>query len=249
MRMSRIFVEVELATGRVLELPVETAVYAVKVLRLRTGDPLVLFNGRGGEFQAMLGEGTRGRVLVEVGAHRDVERESSLAVTLGLGISRGERMDFGVQKAVELGVSEVAPLVSERCVVQLDQGRAATRLEHWRRVMASACEQCGRNRLPRLLEVTALADWLTNTSGACRLVLTPGADASLADLPVPDGPVVLLTGPEGGLAPAELALATRAGFTPLRLGPRTLRTETAVVAALAALQTCWGDLGGATRPS
>ena len=243
MRISRVYIEADLATGRVLELSPEAAAYVGRVLRLRSGDPLVLFNGHGGEFEAMVGAGSRGRFLVEVGAHRDLERESPLAITLGLGVSRGERMDYGLQKAVELGVAEVVPLLTERCVVQLDRERAVTRLTHWRRVMASACEQCGRNRVPRLGEITGIADWLETVAAVRRLVLSPVAATALADLPPPEGPVVLLVGPEGGLAPVEVALAERAGFTPLRLGPRVLRTETAVVAALAAIQGRWGDLG------
>ena len=244
MRVSRLFLDADLSPGRVVELPPEAASYVGRVLRLRTGDPVTLFNGRGGEWEARVGEGSRGRFLVEVGEHRARDRESPLAVTLGLGISRGERMDFGLQKAVELGVAEVVPLVTERCVVQLDAERALSRRVHWHRVMASACEQCGRNRLPRLGEVAGVADWLAAASSGARLVLSPVAEAALGDLPRPQGTVTLLIGPEGGLAPAELALAAHWGFTPLRLGPRILRTETAVVAALAALQACWGDLAG-----
>ena len=244
MRVSRLFLDGDLSPGRVIGLPPEAANYVGRVLRLRSGDPVTLFNGRGGEWEARVGEGSRGHFVVEVGEHRARESESPLAVTLGLGISRGERMDFGLQKAVELGVAEVVLLVTERCVVQLDAERALSRRAHWHRVMASACEQCGRNRLPRLGEVAGVADWLGAAGSGARLVLSPVAEAALSDLPRPQGTVTLLIGPEGGLAPAELALAAHWGFTPLRLGPRILRTETAVVAALAALQACWGDLAG-----
>lgn len=242
MRVSRLFLDGDLSPGRVIELSPEAVNYVARVLRLRSGDPVTLFNGRGGEWEARVGEGSRGRFVVEVGEHRARESESPLAVTLGLGISRGERMDFGLQKAVELGVAEVVPLVTERCVVQLDADRALSRRVHWLRVMASACEQCGRNRLPRLGEVTGVADWLGAAGSGTRLVLSPVAETALSELSRPQGSVTLLIGPEGGLAPAELALAAYRGFTPLRLGPRILRTETAVVAALAALQACWGDL-------
>ena len=178
MRVSRLFLDADISPGRVVELPPEAASYVGRVLRLRTGDPVTLFNGRGGEWEARVGEGSRGRFLVEVGEHRARDRESPLAVTLGLGISRGERMDFGLQKAVELGVAEVVPLVTERCVVQLDSERALSRRVHWHRVMASACEQCGRNRLPRLGEVAGVADWLAAASSGARLVLSPVAEAA-----------------------------------------------------------------------
>jgi 16S rRNA (uracil1498-N3)-methyltransferase len=242
--VSRIYLDADLAAGRLADLPAETAAYAVRVLRLRSGDPLVVFNGRGGEYRARLAAGSHGRTLVEVESHSDRECESPLPVTVGLGVSRGERMDHGLQKATELGAEALVPLLTERCVVQLDPERAASRLEHWRHILASACEQCGRNRLPRLGPVTPIADWLAQAGGGARFVLSPTGEASLRDLPAPTGPVVLLIGPEGGLAPAELALARSAGFATLRLGPRTLRTETAVVAALAAIQGLWGDLGG-----
>jgi 16S rRNA (uracil1498-N3)-methyltransferase len=243
-RVTRIHVEAGLAPGRVVDLPEDPATHVARVLRGRAGDPVVLFDGRGGEFEGVLAVVSRGRVAVAVGAHRAVERESPVAVTLGIGISRGERMDYGLQKATELGVAHLVPLLAERCVVQLDAERSAARLAHWRRVVVSACEQCGRNRVPGLAPARPLPDWVGEEASERRLVLSPEADATLATLPRPTGTVALLVGPEGGLAPAELGVAVRAGFTPVRLGPRILRTETAVVAALAAIQACWGDLGG-----
>ena len=248
MRISRVYIEADLATGRVLELSPEAAAYVGRVLRLRSGDPLVLFNGHGGEFEAMVGAGSRGRFLVEVGAHRDLERESPLAITLGLGVSRGERMDYGLQKAVELGVAEVVPLLTERCVVQLDRERAVTRLTHWRRVMASACEQCGRSLLPVVEPALELPRYLAGPRGGSRrMVLSPTAAASVAAIAERlvgnAAGVELLIGPEGGLEAAEVAAAVNAGFEPASLGPRVLRTETAGIAALALLQALAGDLG------
>jgi 16S rRNA (uracil1498-N3)-methyltransferase len=244
MRLTRLYLETALAPGRVVDLPEDAATHVARVLRGRPGDPLIVFDGRGGEFEGVLSRVARGRVAVAVGVHRPVDRESPLPVTLGIGISRGERMDYGLQKATELGVTRIVPLIAERCVVQLDPERAVARLAHWRRVVVSACEQCGRNRIPDLTPVRPVADWVGEEAGEPRLVLSPEGEASLASLARPTGAVTLLIGPEGGLAPAELALAVRGGFTPVRLGPRILRTETAVVAALAAIQACWGDLGG-----
>lgn len=246
MRLSRLHVDAELRPGATVDLSAEAASYLARVLRLRPDDPLVVFDGRGGEYDGTVVSVTRAGVRLAVGEHRAVERESPLAVTLGLGVSRGERMDYGLQKATELGVQEVVPLLTARCVVQLDTERSASRLGHWRRVVASACEQCGRNRLPRVGAPQTLDGWLARPPAGLRLVLSPSAPLALRDLDLPQGPVTLLVGPEGGLAPAELTLAVRAGFTPLRLGPRVLRTETAVVAALSALGACWGDLGGGT---
>jgi 16S rRNA (uracil1498-N3)-methyltransferase len=246
-RVSRLHVDTELTAGAELALRGERARYLGKVLRARPGDRLVLFDGRGGEFEATVIGLARERVDLAIGVRREVDRESPLAVTLGLGISRGERMDYALQKATELGVAAIVPLLTERCVVQLDAERAAGRAAHWGGVIASACEQCGRNRVPVLAPVSGLTEWLAVGPGGLRLVLSPAADAALGDLAPPRAGLTLLIGPEGGLEPAELALAARAGFRALRLGPRVLRTETAVVAALAAIQACWGDLAGAVH--
>jgi 16S rRNA (uracil1498-N3)-methyltransferase len=161
---------------------------------------------------------------------------------LGLGITRGERMDYAIQKAVELGVARIAPLISERCVVRLDPERWAQRAAHWHKVVISACEQCGRNRPPQLAEPVKLGAWLGAQEGL-RLFCDPRAATGLRELAPPEGPVCLLAGPEGGFSSEERDLAREAGFTPVRLGPRVLRAETAAVAALGALQTLWGDLG------
>ena len=247
MRVSRLHVDGTLVPGTRIELGGERAGYLGRVLRARPGDRLVLFDGQGGELEATVTAVARERVAVAVGLRREVDRESPLAVTLGIGISRGERMDYALQKSTELGVAAVVPLLTERCVVQLDRERAASRLAHWTKVLIGACEQCGRSRLPALAPVTGLSDWLAGRVSGLRLVLSPEADTNLADLTPPEGELTLLIGPEGGLEPAEIALAARAGFRALRLGPRILRSETAVVAALAAIQARWGDLGGGAR--
>lgn len=214
------------------------------VLRLKAGDDLVLFDGAGGEYVAtVLRAGKRG-VTVAVREHRAVSRESPLAVTLAQAISSGERMDYTIQKAVELGVAAIQPLAAARSVVRLSAERAGRRASHWHAIAVAACEQCGRNSVPPIAAVAPLERWLAQLPAAGpapRLLLTPRGDARLRELERPAHAVLLLAGPEGGLTPGEEAAARRAGFVPLGLGPRVLRTETAAVAALAAMQSLWGD--------
>lgn len=243
MRIHRIYHPEPLDTGREVTLGGEDARYLTRVLRLAPGAPLVLFDGRGGEYAGEIA-GTAGRreVTVRVGSHRPVERESSLPVTVAQGISRGERMDHVVQKCTELGIDRLVPLACERGVVRLDERRAEARREHWQRIAAEACRQCGRNRLPAIAPVTAIEDWLAAPAAGTCVVLAPEAGQRLADLPRPDGRLTLLIGPEGGLTEQESLAARDAGFRPLRLGPRILRTETAAVAAVTAAQLLWGDL-------
>lgn len=230
-----------LAEGQLLDLPPRAAHHAARVLRLAPGDPLVLFSGEGGEFAAQVVAAARGAVKVRVGAHRSGDRESPLALTLAQALLSGEKMDLVIQKAVELGAARVQPLATARDVARLAGERAGKRLAHWQAVAVAACEQCGRNRVPEVAPVQGLARWLGAAPGAARFVLAPGAGAGLRALDPPAGPAVLLVGPEGGLAPEELAAAEAAGFRRLTLGPRVLRTETAGLAALAALQALWGD--------
>jgi len=179
---------------------------------------------------------------VAIEHHDPVERESPLQVTLVQALSSGERMDFTIQKAVELSVSRIVPVESERCVVRLKGERAEKRAAHWRQVVISACEQCGRNRIPEVCIVSPLDVWLAaEVSEAQRWMLLPGAHTALRDLPRLQKPIDLLVGPEGGLTDAEADAARRAGYQPVSLGPRVLRTETAAPALLAALQALWGD--------
>lgn len=237
--MTRLHVPQPLREGQLVELPPQAVRHVLQVLRLGVGAPLTLFNGEGGEYPAELVSVDRRKAVARIGVRRDIERESPLDLRLAQCVSKGERMDYTIQKAVELGVRGIMPLISARTVVQLDARRWARRSEHWRSVIAAACEQCGRNRLPECGAATELAPWLHRGSGL-RLVLDPVSGAPLASLPVPSA-VTLLVGPEGGLSAEELALARRSGCTPVRLGPRVLRTETAGVAALAAMQALWGD--------
>lgn len=224
------------------DLPAEAAHHAAKALRLKAGDHIVLFDGRGGEYPAVITAMTKLAVSVEIGHWVEREIESPLNVTLAQGISGGDKMDFTLQKAVELGVSHIQPIACERSVVRLSGERAEKRLRHWQQVVISACEQCGRNHVPDVGPILSLGDWLgTLHTGALRLTLAPNAPASLRELAPPTDPVTLLVGPEGGLAPGEIKAATCKQFTPVRLGPRVLRTETAALAAVAAMQALWGD--------
>ncbi|MEJ2565823.1 MAG: 16S rRNA (uracil(1498)-N(3))-methyltransferase, partial [Gammaproteobacteria bacterium] len=203
--------------------------------------PLILFNGEGGEFAATVTDIDKRTVTVAVGDFQPTEREPPLQLHLAQGISRGERMDYTIQKAVELGVSRIIPLFTEHCGVRLDGERLARRVRHWQGVVIGACEQCGRNHIPRIDSPVTLAQWLMTPAEGLRVVLAPDAQRTLAQFPVPTDPVMLLIGPEGGLSDQEISQAQAAGYLGLRLGPRILRTETAAVAALAAMLGIWGD--------
>jgi 16S rRNA (uracil1498-N3)-methyltransferase len=238
-RVPRIFVDSTLHTGLSLTLDARAAQHVGQVLRLRPGAELVLFDGSGCDYAAVLERCDRRACQARLGERLGEEAEPALTIALGIGISRGERMDFAIQKAVELGVSGITPLQTARSVVQLDAGRMERRLQHWRGVLLGACEQSGRSRLPELETPVDLGTWLDRCDGG--LVLYHRAEATLAVLPAPAGRINLLIGPEGGLDPAELAQAQAGGLVPVRLGPRVLRTETAPLAAIAAIQALWGD--------
>jgi 16S rRNA (uracil1498-N3)-methyltransferase len=238
----RIFCPSPLAAGSKFDLAPGAAHHVLRVLRLQAGDALTLFDGAGGEYHAELAQATRRGVAVHVIEHRDIERESPLTVTLVQGLAAADRMDQVVQKAVELGATAIAPVGATRSVARLEGARAQRRVEHWRQIVIAACEQSGRNRLPQVDLPCALATWLSTPSAAAlRVLLLPDAAAALADLGRPAGPVELLVGPEGGFTAEEAAAARAAGFRPVRLGPRVMRTETAGPAMLAAMHALWGD--------
>ncbi|HKZ73402.1 MAG TPA: 16S rRNA (uracil(1498)-N(3))-methyltransferase [Steroidobacteraceae bacterium] len=242
MRLTRVYVDVPLGTGRTAELGGDAANHVLRVLRLRAGDALTLFDGRGGEYAARIAGMRRAGVTVEVGEHAALERESPLDLTLVQGMARGERTDFIIQKATELGVTRIVPVASERSVVRLEAEQARRKLAHWRAVAVAACEQCGRNRLPAIEEPRKFADALAQEADV-RLLLDPQAGTPLAARVRGARRIALLVGPEGGFTDLETGLALRAGFQPSRTGPRVLRTETAAVAAIAAIQAIAGDLG------
>jgi 16S rRNA (uracil1498-N3)-methyltransferase len=242
-RVARIHTDSMLRAGGVSLLPEDAAHHAVHVLRLRAGDELILFNGRGGEYAGRIAAVDRLRVSVDVLEHRRLERESPLAVTLVQGVSAGEKMDFTVQKATELGVAAVQPVVAARSSGRITGERAALKRAHWRRVAIAACEQCGRNRIPEILPVLPLAEYCRVPAAAgARLLLSPQAQLGLrAAAARLDGAATLASGPEAGFGAEEEAMLVAAGFVPVRLGPRVLRTETAALAALAALNALAGD--------
>lgn len=243
MRLTRVFIDADLQSGQRLTVEGSAGNHIVRVLRLRVGDTLTLFNGRGGEYGGRIVEMRRDTVQVSVLEHRDDERESPFHLTLAQGISRGERMDWVVQKATELGVSRIAPLFTERSMVRLDEKQAARKVQHWRAIAIAACEQSGRNQVPGIETPTGLYDMLEQrTKSGAALILSPGAALRISDVPAPGAGATVLIGPEGGLAEVEQETALRSGFTPVRLGPRVLRTETAAVCALTLLQQKFGDL-------
>jgi 16S rRNA (uracil1498-N3)-methyltransferase len=268
MRLTRIYVEAALSPGLVVELPPDAALHVAKVLRARAGDPLILFNGDGREFSASVETAAGSRVRATVAQPQSVDRESPLAATLVQSVPRGDRMDFIVQKATELGVARIVPVLSQRSVVRLDERQAESKSAHWRGIAIGACEQCGRNRLPAVDRPRALLNFLGEPSAAdTRLVLDPeappyGATAGLAaaaglDAAAGQGQgaaagqraatelgaaVTIAVGPEGGFTADELEAFRVAGYRGIRLGPRILRSETAAIAALTWLQVRYGDL-------
>lgn len=248
MRLTRVYLPAPLAAGALLPLEPGAALHLVRVLRLGVGARLAVFDGAGREHAATIAAVHGERVEVRLGSALPAVAESPLAITLGQGLSRGERMDYAIQKATELGVRRIVPLVFERSVVRLDAAQAARRLAHWRGVAAAACEQCGRAALPEILAPRQLTDHLANASGGAsgaelRALLLPDAGQGIDSLPKPLAAIEILVGPEGGLTDDERQRALACGYVGLRLGPRILRTETAAAACVAVLQAVRGDLG------
>jgi len=243
MRTIRIHVDLPLDVSQEIELPAQAAEHVGRVLRMQSGDPLTVFNGDGHDYATVIVAMGKRELRVRVEAKLAVQNESPLPLTLAQGVARGEKMDMIVQKATELGVVRIVPLLTERSEVKLDPVRAEKRLAHWRAVAASACEQCGRARLPLISPAQSLGAWLAELvdDGALRLALLPQASRSTRELQFGAAGGLLVVGPEGGLGERDIGALAQAGFEGLRLGPRILRTETAGLAAMAALQALHGD--------
>jgi 16S rRNA (uracil1498-N3)-methyltransferase len=241
MRLTRVFLDQPLHPGERITLPSAQSQHLAQVLRVRSSQPIVLFNGEGRDYPAQIVRLDRAGVTAEVGPPGQAEPPARLRVRLGLGVSKGERMDFALQKSAELGVTRITPLFTARSVIRLDAERLARRRQHWQGVVTAACEQSGRRRLAEIAPPEPLDAWLASDHPR-PVVLDHRGAIPLMSLPAPNGELTLLVGPEGGLEPAEHALARAKGFTPVRLGPRILRTETAPLVALAVAQALWGDL-------
>jgi len=243
MRISRLFVEQALTENTSITLEPEAAHYLRNVLRLKKNFVLTVFNGKGGEFSATIGEISRKLVSLNVGEWRDVNAESPLAIELGLSVSRGERMDVAIQKATELGVAAITPVITQHCVVKLTEERRLQRHKHWQSIIYRACEQCGRN-VPPVLNVTLdFADWLVSDLPPSRIIFEPGKTDTLKTHTKPECGVAVLIGPEGGFSEQEVISAQAEGFSALGFGPRVVRNETAAIASIAAMQVLWGDMG------
>lgn len=239
----RQYVAGPLSNGTGVELDEATAHHVARVLRMQVGDALLLFDGNGGEYEANVASIGRHAVRVLVGDHHAIERESAVAVSVVQGVSAADRMDYTVQKVVELGAFAIQPVLCERSVVRLDAARAASRVEHWRRIVIAACEQCGRNRLPELRPILRVYEYCAKPDAAePRILLSPETERRLGEAAgrIRDAAVIAV-GPEAGFSPAEESLFQRAGFVQARLGARILRTETAAPAALSALLALKGE--------
>lgn len=240
MRITRIYSDIELKTGSKAQLDEKASHHLAKVLRQRVGAELILFNGSGVEYQATILSIDKKQVTVEVGEATSPATESPLNVHLGISISKGDRFDWVLQKSTELGVNIITPLISERSEFKLQGERLDKKLSHWRQILISACEQCGRNIIPVLNEPCGVESWTSSVEADMKYVLHHRTSQSLNAREKPDS-IALLVGPEGGLSATEIQLAEQRGFDALALGPRVLRTETAPIAALAVLQSTWGD--------
>jgi len=241
---TRLFVSGALINGAELELDGDRARYLGKVLRARVGDPLTVFNGEGPQWPAIVTRISKSSVGLELGESFEAGSESPLKIHLVQGISRGERMDIVVQKATELGVKRITPVLTEYGVVKLNPDRAEKRREHWQNIATSACEQSGRTRLPLIDTPMPMKNWFGAKPEKVdtELILAPGASVPLTSIPAPETKVCVLIGPEGGFSDTEYADAQVSGFKAVSLGPRVLRTESAAIATLAVLQSLWGDL-------
>jgi len=240
MRIPRIFIDQPLGEHQQIELSRETSHYLSRVLRLPVDAQLRIFNGQGGEYQARISAASKHAMSLAIGEFDTTDNSSPLHIHLGISLSKGERMDFVIQKATELGVTEISLLNSERTEVKLKGDRLEKRVEHWRKVSISACEQCGSNRVPVIHPPVNLTQWLDNRDEPIKLIMQPGTNQPFQQSK--PAAVALLVGPEGGFSELEVQSANKTGFDSISLGPRILRTETAPLVAISILQHHWGDL-------
>lgn len=242
MSRARFFIDDELIVGEKRKLPKDVSHHMMTVLRKRVSDQVVLFNGRGGEYVASIIAANKRDIEVELLSHNPIERESSISVTLAQGIGKGQRMDLVIQKAVELGVHYIVPLKNQRSNVSLKGDRLTSRMQHWRQVVMSACEQCGRNTLPQVSSPLTVEEWISGDDNPAKLILVPGTNKGISEVISNPNQISLLIGSEGGLTEEEIQQAMNSGYECISMGTRILRTETAALAALSACQTLWGDL-------
>lgn len=242
MRIPRIYHSTELKVDTLVQLEEQAAAHVGRVLRMQVGDKVTLFNGQGGQYEAVIEAANKKNVSVKVLSFDEHCSESPLSIHLGQGISRGDKMDYTIQKAVELGVTEITPLFTERCGVKLSGERLAKKHQQWQKIAISACEQCGRNTIPTIHPPQNLSDWLGQQNNQLKITLFPGASATIKTLPACPNGIRLIIGPEGGLSDEEIEQTFAADFTGINLGPRILRTETAGLCVVSALQLQFGDL-------
>lgn len=240
MRIPRVYTSQPLTTGASIALEAAVSRYLMQSLRKAEGSHIEVFNGDGSQYSAIIVASGKSTVTIQIESEAQISRESPLSIHIGLAISKGDRMDYGIRKIVELGGNEITPLITQRCEVRLSKERLEKRMKHWRGIVISACEQCGRNRVPKMNEPLSLDQWSSRVEATAKLILQPGGSTSLADRPTPES-VALAVGPEGGFETQEVELAQEAGFERVVLGPRILRTETAPLAAISVLQYLWGD--------
>lgn len=242
MRICRIYYPFELSTDTLVTLTDDATNHLANVLRVKTGQAVVLFNGDGSEYSAELVEVSKRKVVVRIDSKISISIESPLSIHLGQGISRGDRMEWVIQKSVELGVTDITPLITERCGVRLSKQRWSKKHDQWKKLVISACEQCGRNVLPVLHAPSLFADWINLSTNQVRLTLHPRAEKAFRHVTMPPAGARLLIGPEGGFSEQEIYQTEQGGFKTIQLGPRILRTETAAITAISALQAIHGDL-------
>lgn len=243
MRIPRFYTPESLTVGTEFPLPDTTFRHAIQVLRLNAGETLILFNGTGGEYQARITSVSKRAAFTLIESFSPLDTESPLHLTLTISIIKPDKMDFALQKAVELGVASIQPLITQRSVIRIGKDKADKKTQHWEGIVQAACEQSGRTRLPIVEAPQTLESWLESTTDGTRIILAPGDYPRISELPLDlPAPISLLIGPEGGFTDEEVALCQQAGMTAVSLGPRILRAETASTTGLALLQHRYGDI-------